>query len=1036
MRVLEAFTQGQDIVYKNLLILLTLFLILAFGTYISYILSREKNYPIYIADNVFDSFLSESKINNPVSSTVINNVTVSEVNSLVKASEISYCPVNKCVVNLSTGVKRCPVTIEKTNTKVTGLTYTLGEEFCVDANKCPPTLPFAIRSNGEALTNTCDIGENCYCTSTKRCATSVVKIFKSINKTIPNSIISNEKNYSFVTTGTKENNNIMNSILLPEDNTSNLEFCKLNPAYTDRIIDGCNFTNKLNQPSGCEFTNYLDIAEDTVSNFTVVNKLDGDLIFGNVPDYELFGVTYGCSVGNQNLYLEYTGTNSDNVEQINNLLENQRVFQIGNFGTSYYFSSYEIILPYVNLKNIYYYNNGNFVSGLKDALQPTTANTINVIFENIVTKNCIGGTNDNSNFKNMLTCLQPYNQPCTDGVLAYNVDTFNSRNFCQATSIDLTLGNGTSIRNFYLNNPSYFTLSCVIGMGCNDMIDTSLCTNGDDCGNAFSDKISKLFPQVDYSAITNNFIVQSENFKLDYIPYISTNNTNTLTINNNFIKLENGDFFLSAENFRNITLRLNGVSGSNILNVNSSLGISKDDSISISQNFTVSNIIGTSVYLNKNLNVTDSLLAKAGYELLFYSNSSQFLSIGNVSSFSNKQTFEAFSVTGDKSNPVSPSSFIENDSLQFYKLFGFNGLGYNTRYDYQTKSRVYSSDYYYNQFRNDNSNISLPEISYPFTIYEFLNITKQAGLLEKNANFKQAYSLYYPVFNQDNFKQECVYCSPSLLTDLYINKNGNISGINIQFSGQDYYQYNPGNFNNLDSYYHTTFGLTALNKPGVKSNTNVINLNEPVEGLEIGDYIIDQQGFLEKSLIPVIDFDGIPFTGSVKAPPTNYDLNNQIDDKYLPYRLNGRTFLANGGNSFKIVPGSEDFDNSENVYFGKIYLDGDKEYYIRPEIKIVAISSDRKTIVTDSNILREIKEKQILQFIKSTEILKLGVLSNIGSDFESGGSGGSFTVESITNGRIVSISIIEGGKGYSSEKKPLLYVDKYFPDNSIFSISN
>ena len=36
-----------------------------------------------------------------------------------------------------------------------------------------------------------------------------------------------------------------------EDAEANSEFCKLNPAYTDRIINGCDFQNSVGDPLDC-----------------------------------------------------------------------------------------------------------------------------------------------------------------------------------------------------------------------------------------------------------------------------------------------------------------------------------------------------------------------------------------------------------------------------------------------------------------------------------------------------------------------------------------------------------------------------------------------------------------------------------------------------------------------------------------------------------------------------------------------------------------------------------------------------------------
>lgn len=1024
---LEAFVQGQNIVYKNLTILLSLFLILAFGVYVSYILNEKKNYPIRLSENIFDDFLNNSNINIPTDKKVINNVTVAEIKSLESFSDISYCPLDQCVVNLTTGVKKCPNNIDTNTSNVanrTGVAYTPGLDICVLPNKCPPSLPFAIKSNGEALTDTCDLGENCYCTATPQCATSVVKYFQNTSNGVPLNISEATKNYSFSTDGEKKDSNLLNNITLSGTSVSLTQFCKLNPAFTDRIIDGCDFTNRWNDPTNCQNTNiaveYTLSGIDfnvtsyvlTVEIFSIINFNPSSVNFDYFPIESTF------------LGVEYNVTGSDNItpENLKETFSRGGSFSLDSL--EYNFQSVEIISKFILFKEISRVKDGFL--GLAEEIDPEKDNPVKISQINFT--NCEGNNNDNVNYKNMLNCVQPFNQPCTEGTLAYNVDNISAREFCLGSGVSLVLGQNTPIEDFFLINPAYYTTSCVIGSGCDASIDTSLCASGTDCTNAFLEKTNKLFPRADFSALTNNFSVQPSSFGLSFEPTV-TNNNGTYTIKNNLVPLENGDYWISNESFSDIFLTSNAISGTNILNVNNSLGITEGMSVNLSRSFKViGNPIGTSVFLSSNLNSFDAVLAKTNYPLIFYQNNSNYGIVGDVTNFFNSQTFCLYSSDFTKLTDI---DFV-NNGLTFYKQFGFNGLNYNTVYNFSQGSRSFSGDYYYNHFKNIlGQNF---DITPPFTIYELTGTSKKEGLLNKNANFKQTYSMYYPVFNEDTFRQECVFCSPSLHVDVYVDDNsGGVSGINIQFSGQNYYHYAYGitpvssNFN----YNYISFGLTARDIiRGISlSSTNVIVLNSPLNNIKVGDFVIDEDGFLEKSL--VTNIEGITSFASVKTPSLKNNAFILADIAYYPFILNGREFLANDGNNFTIPS-----DNTSNVFYGKTFIDdaGD-HYYIKPLVKIIDISSDRKTITTNSSSAIPLKEKKVIQFISSTEILEVDAVQDPQDIDKALGSGAKISINSITQGRISSLKIDNPGSGYNSLNKPLVYISKYLPNDTLFQIS-
>ena len=79
-------------------------------------------------------------------------------------------------------------------------------------------------------------------------------IFFNEGSGTPGGILQDQLNYSFATIGAKDENNLYNNLILDTELLSD-QYCELNPAFTDKIIDGCNFENTWSDPTGCEFTN-------------------------------------------------------------------------------------------------------------------------------------------------------------------------------------------------------------------------------------------------------------------------------------------------------------------------------------------------------------------------------------------------------------------------------------------------------------------------------------------------------------------------------------------------------------------------------------------------------------------------------------------------------------------------------------------------------------------------------------------------------------------------------------------------------------
>lgn len=997
MPFVNVFVQGLDPVYKNLVILLTLFIILAFGLYVSFILYEQKNYPVSLTENSFDLFLNQNKLGKVTGSTIINNVTVKEFSTLGDYDTIDFCPRNQCSVNLTTGVKVCPSTVSNqmgNNNQQVGITYNTSAEVCVEPNKCPAQLPYAIHRNGEALSSVCEPGDFCYCTSNPQCATRVLKYFQ--NEFLSKNNTFNEVGFNFATTGDKPDNNIHNNIVIEEDTGA---YCKINPAFTNKIINGCDMANTLNDPINCQNTNiYTDAIQVNKGDYTVA-PFSGTLYFSNLIKGGVSTNNSGFPKGSNFLVIkrsnqiDITDFNPDGAITINDII--------------YYYTDAVVKNNLALLRNI----KRNITSILIPGLENNTTAGTSVTLNQTVT-NCQLSDNDEVNYKNMLTCVQPFNQPCSEGVLAYNVDNENPRNFCQGSGANLIVEE-EGITDFYLTAPAYYTLSCVTGSGCDESIDTTLCTEADDCTNAFAEKRSKLFPKQDYSALTNQFFTQPKNFGISYQPYVTAKaNDITFTIVNNFMPLELGDYWMIENSSIGVFLTQNSKKGSNILNVNNSTGLSVGMNINLSNDYNITSIDGTSVYLNSNLNYFDSTIATTGYELIAYGNNNRFGFVKPLENLYNGQTFNLYDLGG---TTLTNNFDVDNTQLIFFKQFGFNGLNYNTTFVPGNNSRQFNKDYMY-KFNFFNPPITIEDI--------FQSKDKNSYLFSPNANFRQKYSMYYPVFNEAYFRQECVYCSPSLQAFTNINDSGVLTGVNIQFCGKEFSHYAYGNINSNWGYNQVSFALTAINNI---SNCSCLVLNEAIPGLQPGDYIIDEKGFFDKTMF-------INKGSQITGPFIIKDVSSNqwvADDIYNPYKLNNRVFSP--PNNFTFNPNS--VNGVQNLFFGKAYYHQDgNQCFISPSIQVVKISSDGKTIYTDSPSVQNIPPKTVLQFISSSNNLELSVIEDIESVNQGVQTKATIEVGSITQGRITSLNITNGGQGYTNLKRPNILISKYSPDVSVLKI--
>lgn len=1121
------FKQGINGPYYSTIILLVLFFFLSLFLYFSYIIFTRKNEPLVVSSYDYDLYINSQKNSN--SGDLLSadnpegykNPTDTDLNKLKDYQLYQQCSSEECVFDINTGFKRCPQGDEE-------LIYDIRSEQCVKKSQCPPlsNFPYAVTKNGEALSNTCEADNpGCQCVAVPQCANKVLANFITVNGNVYNS---DSKGYGF--TISKPKVNFYDNLKLTD---SNQEFCKLNPAYTDKIINACDFQNSIGDPMNCLETQDIFTQTDTVklTYVGVIGYKTSDITvaaegFVDTESTTVWTYDQNFFAGAQELMVQYPNTDSFNPRNQGfifvNFEEGQKMMRYSSIENFASYSTRDIgdkalelgerdvppVIPtqvntasessniLVHIYGLEYYDttNNSWVTGVYPGnytFDQTTL-TIPAVLLNVCFPDDFG-----ANFKNMLNCVQSFNQPCKDGTLTYNVDKPNQKvrgTFCKASIIEGVKGRlDFTDTKYYLKDVSFYTTSCLIGKGCNKFIDKSLYTmiKGEkNYAPAVAKKKSKMLPYFDCSAVSNVwFINKTEN-------NFSNLSSKKITFDSSVLELEQGDYWLEGRS-GNITLTVKErvKSGSSIQTFENpwAIGVSIGNYLyGVSQippqSYIINDIYPNQQYPNKNgvsINFTfsDTNTLNKKNTLTVYPENTQNQEndfFGKVILF-NESDYQ-LSAFDD------PATIVPDlQSVTFFKQFGFNGINYNTYYDLKDKKRYYTPSYQnYRYFEgqsaaftinpNNNQYIVTPPLAISQLSYLNIRTDNPAGntinqysFLDASANFKIESSMYYPVWNDDKFQQECMLCQPTFVTFLQISGDNKINGAQIQFSSQDFKQYA---YTNNDYYFCNFFQVKdSAGRDDLTSNSSLIILDEyfgtdpsnNIYGIKKGDYVIDQDGFLAKQFAYV--GDQYSSTVSLKgSTPTNLNIipssNNpnlvsyeKADDRYNPYTLEGNQVLNYNSAVLSPVSGSVyGFDNSvsadnkKNFYVGKYYTttntgtnppvttntanNAPALFEIKPLVKITDIRTDPVNRLTyiytnsgDNNVFRA---NSLVQFISQDETLELTVSRR----YESEGvnppdNNAVIKANGITDGRITDLKITDPGANYFQSNKPVLLVTKY-----------
>lgn len=1081
----ELYTTLLNDIAKPTIILLICVLFLTLTLYISYIYYSKINKPLYLSKINYDAYENQSVLNQPLANNN-NNANASanannnnnanannnnnniidpkiDITKLQEFSNLQSCPQGICAIKITgnlLGVKRCPATTDGI------LMYDVTQEQCIQSNLCPSNIPYAQKLNGEALTGVCDPGNDaCNCLTSLQCATYVTKYFNN-TATGQAGKGSMGLNYAFSTQGQKTNDNFYNPLQINLQDLGKV-FCEINPAFVDTIVNGCQLTNHWADPTNCQTYENVIFNSNIPLNITVQNPDSVYTYFNktNIPK----------NISNQEYY-----NNADSLAIIVSGLQTSPpqilpfvgyFFDQKNKETVFKYSGYDQAIININtginfyiLKNISHYDDNEkiFMPGVCGMV---AVNDI-LTFEYFDFTFCNDGAVNGANNKNMLMCVQDYNQPCTEGTLAYNFDrtitsSNNARNFCQAYDqpgvdrLSINSDAQASIQTFYLTDPAYFTQSCVVGNGCGAMIDYTQCVDaGYDCSIAIREKKSRFFPIFDDSAVSNVWQVGPGYIQTNpYGTSITQKSSTEFILNNNLFDPENGDYFqINNSPINDIFIMKTATTGGVSLKLNTTTGLNIGDvllnPLISGAPITIASISGNGISISEAISASAVSLFNAGTHLIFSSNT--VASDYGVVRTNSLNTFEFLDLITLEPQNITIDNITANGII-FYKQFGFNGLNYGTCYNPITFEREFSNSYKYGEYNYFiDPNLRLAETP-PFIIDNLIsNYSSNVNTISQfnkqvfsstTANFKQKNSMYYPVWNEDNFKQECVFCSPSLYAIPIISQGGRIAGVDIQFSGKDFYQYikdvdgylAPGEY---ISYLYTMYSLTSTVKTQT-STTAMIYLQNPNIDILPGDYIIDASGVFA---VNIYDSNGNKYTGSTAAFNTfenvfSSNINN-ARPALLPNHLTTSSY-----NTINLNP-----QNNTNLFAGKCYYNtpGDLYYVVVPTVQVSSVLQSGSVIMTSTSLIKSIPKNTLLQIIRPNQTLGIGIQGDIDAISQTtayanqsvySGAEAEIVVSEITDGRITNISINNQGSNYVITNKPLLFVNQYKTNDNILVVS-
>jgi hypothetical protein len=1036
----------------------------------------------------------------------------------IAAEKLSKCAAGFCALEKSTGLKRCPDGNYE-------LVYNTDLEVCTRKEFCDDDfLTYAVLIDGTTSKDgKCDPGVPCRCTFEKKCNSGIISPFEVV---FGSNFDPSQNNFSIGQFPNYDTQYGYDAVLLKNPST---EFCDINPAFTSRLTNGCDFQNSVRDKLDCQnvtsvipvsnapgssnlagvlyaspigtggpglrgtdvkkgdrsFKSFKYVNNESKEGAYLLNSLDspGYLLFSNENDGTI-PVTKKRSELIRYDRIDKDDSNTITVSGIVHLESSPASSLYGTLGFGMDWSSY------INDETGGAGGGGQF-----------TGLCTSITSYDLLPVNCSIAT-DGPNYKNMLLCTQKDRQPCKQGTLAYHFDKIRgtntttngsltdeafSRNFCQQRSNS----SPTQTTYSYLQDPAFYTMSCYLGNGCND---TKLALNNE---TGLKAAAGKYYPDVDVGGIKGQWEVTTSSYpqlRLSNLPEGSLINEESI---------EPGDFWSIKSSSEVLSCNKESKQGTSTIFVGSLLALNSyigtgdiNENVRPGISVSVGGVSAKYNVVNCKYNSSNQFTMGVSPNLVFDIPKNTPITVGPI----DMQSRNGFVYYGIVTRPVSQSGNglegikdtqqltlsdidgnnislqpIEEDfNIVIFKQFSFSGGNYNTIIydDNNVKRRVYSgsstSPIYGSAGLDDNkiaplippqniSNIFLNQAD-----IGFVDITNTAASFQgDNEPFKIPLSMYYPVWNPVTFQQECIKCKPSLVAYPELGLEENIEKIVIQYCGRDFLNYEYDVFS--DSFVFTSVSQLDTTK---YNTTRIFYLKEPNPNLQVGDYVM---GFNLQFPVEVLNSSGTSATysqsngdgnnltlipqltyygqtnpkkiyGFEESENTNFVIPaNSNNRNSVTVKDNGKLYVKLEANGSNFVIDTDKSSNASGYSFGKIYRpsnpkDGKSKnfgFYLTPITTVTDISSDKKTITTSVQVSSELKTtnpvgySDQIQFCRIGDGLEIDLVQDLGTNIPTTGEGQVIRINKITDGRITSIVVVDGGKNFLQNTLPIVAVGNY-----------
>ena len=975
-------------------------------------------------------------------STVFNSQT-GESNPIVTPGDLKPCNKGECVVNLTTGLKKCP---EKSQSV---LYYNSTQQVCSPKNSCPSQVPYAL--NGDGSVNKYGVCENskqvCSCTKEVTCPKYLASKFSVANGNIYSSYPS-EKNFLLEQVPYSVFDSYQDSMVLKSQG----EFCKINSTYSNQLVGGCSFLNQTN-----DFLMKCD-----------KESLDPTI---SVSPYSLNPYYLSTTGKEEKQFCEiqpYLDSNWNNMT----LCVNQNPCKLGNY--TYNFDQYRTISETTTV-------NGKSVTNsvLNTNVKGTQLNSRNF---------CQSYA---SNLDTYLTDLQYYTLSCIKGTRC-NVlpDVEDDTKFFSGTTseLDISAINASYTVNYNNNfltsttDYNYNPIKNQVQSG--DLVLGPGFTYTHTGGSGYkvgvcTVSVNETDIVIDgyISAVGSDGVDSGIIEKIELYGNVTTQITSGLTGTvSQTTGVGTGEKVTFTPQSQYYIVRVNPTS-------------QKVSFYNFSQQ-TFLTYIPIHNYKEALTNFYD------GQNITYYP---QYALNGfgyNTISTNDLDKIMANSTNGDFSQNAGYSFKIGNANKSTIPSETKLGGGYNPSFDIISNGNFFRGGlskprgYVYKEFIE--SEVVKEDLSDNGTPPKFKTQNYEIKQTPFNTQFYYDISFYNPVWNNQYGRTECIRCNPLLVASInmaQIDDNGSATGFiydaaTIQFSGKDF------------AHYRKNFGTTEIEKIwcfesrsklnlSKQSNQNKIYLDRPNPNIKIGDLVLSSQNNFPFVINPIGEVDSsynnktfyifigdiyqtatgaVNFTpfedfGTTKHPVPESDWvskdffglgrnNNTFQD------FNKKQFITaiydSSSKSFK-VSSISNFNTQGAFFFGNKYtatninkdlvpsdsvldqaiVDKDTKFIDVTIVPSVTVSDNTNGVITttgftgnDSNFpSKTLNINETLQFVSLTRNLYLNT-KRTNPNEPLPGSGGEIQIDEITDGRITSIKVISPGSGYSNTS-PFVRLESY-----------